>query len=122
MLSEADLRTHRALMIEAPPQLTLDGTVRYRPGWALGVPNLTGVYLIHDLRGTLYIGSATELRRRYEDHYLDSHNPSLRRALRSAVGPISFSWVLVAAPDHLEFERLLIRSFRPLCNVQHNAQ
>lgn len=120
MSTRDDRLGRRRLLIEPPPELSLDGSVRYRPSRAIGVPAAAGVYLIHDLRGMLYIGCAGDLRRRFEEHYLDSHNPDLRYAIRSAVGPLSFSWVLVAAPEHVELERLLIRSFRPLCNVQHN--
>lgn len=104
-----------------PPSVAPDGSVPYRLGWALGVPDDSGVYLIHDLRGMLYVGRADLLRRRFEEHYLDSHNPAVRQALRFAVGQLTFSWVLVAAPEQIELERNLIRALRPLCNVQHNC-
>ena len=121
MCSDLDPAQHRQLLLIDPPRVALDGAVSYRRGWALGVSESPGVYLIHDLRGMLYIGRADNLRRRFEDHLLRSHNPALRRALRTPVGPLTFSWVLVASSQQIEFERTLIRSFRPLCNVQHNA-
>jgi excinuclease UvrABC nuclease subunit len=116
-----ELASHRRRMVLAPPSLQPDGSVPFRRGWLLGVPRAEGVYLIHDIRGPLYIGRAENLRRRFEEHYLDSHNPSLRLALRSGVGQLLFSWVLVAGPEQVELERELIRSLRPLCNVQHNT-
>ena len=121
MCSDLDPAQHRQLLLIDPPRVAIDGSVSYRRGWALGVPERPGVYLIHDLRGMLYIGRADHLRRRFEDHLLRSHNPALRRALHTPVGLLTFSWVLVASSQQVEFERTLIRSFRPLCNVQHNA-
>lgn len=120
--SDCFFSSHRRTMVVAPPSLHPDGTVPFRLGWALGVPSRAGVYLMHDIRGPLYIGRAESLRRRFEEHYLDSHNPSVRLALRNAVGQLLFSWVLVAVPEQLELERGLIRSLRPLCNVQHNVR
>ena len=116
-----DFVEHRQRLLLAPPPLELDGSVRYRLGWALAVPNEPGVYLIHDLRGILYIGRADLLRRRFEDHLLRSHNAALRHAISTPTGQLTFSWVVVASPKQIEVERRLIRSFRPLCNVQHNA-
>ena len=115
------LVAHRRRLIVEPPRVVPDGGVLFRRSWSLGVPTRPGVYLIHDLRGILYVGRADQLRRRFEEHYLDSHNPALRTAIRTAVGQLMFSWVLVAAPEQFELERDLIRSFRPLCNVQHNS-
>lgn len=115
------LASQRRALIASPPLLELAGTVRYRFAWALAVPRRPGVYLIHDLRGVLYIGRAEDLRRRFEDHLLGSHNPDVRTALRTTLGNVCFSWVLVAAPEQVELERSLIRSLRPLCNVQHNT-
>lgn len=115
------LHADRRRLISHPPDIALDGAVQFRLSWSLGVPASAGVYLIHDLRGILYLGRGDHLRRRFEEHYLDSHNPALRIAIRTAVGQLMFSWVLVAAPGQIELERNLIRSFRPLCNVQHNS-
>jgi excinuclease UvrABC nuclease subunit len=76
---------------------------------------------MHDLRGVLYVGRADDLRRRFEDHLAASHNADVRRALSTTIGLLCFSWVLVAAPEQIELERSLIRSLRPLCNIQHNS-
>jgi hypothetical protein len=101
--------------------VAVKGGVRFRPAWSLGVPSDASVYLIHALRGIHDIGRADYLRRRFEDHYLDSHNPALRTALRAEVGQLKFTWVLVAAPEHVQLERTFFRSFRPLCNIQHSS-
>lgn len=112
---------HRARLVADPPSLLLDGTVRYRMAWALAVPRAGGVYLVHDLRGTLYVGRGEDLRRRFEEHLAGSHNLDLRSALLTTLGQVCFSWVIVAAPEQIELERSLIRSLRPLCNIQHNS-
>jgi excinuclease UvrABC nuclease subunit len=120
-MAGCDFTNHRRELIANPPLVELDGTVRYRGAWALAVPRRPGVYLMHDLRGVIYIGRAEDLRRRYEDHLDGSHNPYVRRALARTMGSLCFSWVLVAAPEQIELERSLIRSLRPLCNIQHNS-
>ena len=119
--ADCHLSTHRTLLVESPPAVDLDGSTYFRLGWAAAVPARPGVYLIHDIRGPVYIGRAENLRRRVEEHYLNSHNPAVRRAIRRPVGRLLFSWALVAAPEQGEFERTLIKSLRPLCNVQHNS-
>lgn len=121
MKTQCALAIHRRALITNPPPLELDGTVRYRHAWALAVPHRPGVYLMHDLRGILYVGRADNLRRRYEEHLVASHNADVRRALTATLGHLCFSWVLVAAPEQIELERFLIRSLRPLCNIQHNS-
>lgn len=108
-------------MIANPPRITTEGTVLFRPAWSLGVPAVPGVYLIHDLRGTLYIGRAESLRRRFEEHYFGTHNGALRIALKRNVGQINFSWISSAGTAQVDLERDLIQSMRPLCNVQHNT-
>lgn len=120
-MSGCDFTNHRRELIANPPLVELDGTVRYRGAWALAVPRRPGVYLMHDLRGVIYIGRAEDLRRRFEEHLVASHNSDVRRALRTTIGNLCFSWVLVAASEQMELERSLIRSLRPLCNVQHNS-
>ena len=112
---------HRRAMLTEPPQLKLDGGVLFRPAWSLGVPASAGLYFIHDLRGVLYLGRASQLRRRFVEHYECSHNGALNRAVRTAVGQLTFSWMLAPESAQPDLERELIRSLRPLCNVQHNT-
>ena len=85
------------------------------------MPRRPGVYLIHDMRGVLYVGRADSLRRRFEEHLAWSHNGDVRAALRSPVGVLHFTWSLADSLEQLELERELIRALRPLCNVQHNV-
>lgn len=104
----------RQRLIYDPPDLRLDHDVPYNRGWALLVPHEPGVYLIRDLRGLLYIGKASDLRRRFDQHLELSHNARLVKALARPVGETRFAWVLDDQPDTLE--QTLIRAFQPLCN------
>ena len=51
-----------------------------RPSHAIALPRSGGVYLIHDLRGCLYIGRSDCLKQRFHTHYELSHNRRLRAA------------------------------------------
>lgn len=102
-------------LLEASP-LAVDGTVPYRPSHADTVPRRGGVYLIHDMRGCLYIGRSDCVITRFHTHYEYSHNRRLRRALRNPVGAIQFSWLLTEGKSQKELEQQLIRSLHPLCN------
>lgn len=106
----------RRNVVHTPPALHLDGTVAYVEGWAILVPSTTGVYLVHDLRGFLYIGRTQNLNTRYRQHYWATHNHHLMAALRQPLGQTQFSWVLCDDPTCVELERNLVRSFQPLCN------
>lgn len=99
-----------------PPVLELDGTVKYRPGRAVVVPHLGGVYLVHDLRGVLYVGRTADLRVRFGQHFWDSHNSRLTAAIRRSIGELQFSWIVADAAEQDDLERHLIRTFQPLCN------
>jgi excinuclease UvrABC nuclease subunit len=98
------------------PALQVDGTVPYRPSHASAVPMAAGVYLIHDLRGCLYIGRGNVIKIRFDQHYEYSHNRHLRIALRNPVGPIHFSWVLARGEPQRLLEKRLIDELHPLCN------
>ncbi len=104
----------RRRLIHDPPDLRLDHDVPYQRGWALAVPHDAGVYLIHDLRGVLYVGQASDLRRRFDQHMEMSHNSKLVKALARPVGDLRFAWILDERPSALE--QSLIRAFQPLCN------
>lgn len=104
----------RKLLIDDPPALSVDGDVPYREGWAVLVPRCSGVYLIRDLRGMLYVGKAINLRRRFDQHRVGSHNARLCLALARPVGQTYFCWVEAADPSDLE--ALLIARLQPLCN------
>ncbi|WP_157695141.1 GIY-YIG nuclease family protein [Nakamurella panacisegetis] len=107
---------HREALVHDPPQMVLDGTVRYTLGGSVSVPADPGVYLIHDLRGVLYVGRTANLYQRYFQHYWDSHNSRVTAALRRPLGRMEFSWMSVDLVDQADLERTLIRSLQPLCN------
>lgn len=97
--------------------LVLDGTVAFRRTSDVLVPVLGGVYLIHDLRGVLYVGLSRDLRRRFQEHEGQPTNPLIAEARANALGPISFSWISVR--DTLRraaVEAELIAAFDPPCN------
>jgi len=112
--SGMSLEEVRYRLVFEPPEIPFDGAVVFRRGLALSVPQGQGVYLIWDLRGVLYVGRASVLRRRYFDHLEYSHNLKLRRALLRPLGQSHFGWLLDNSPASLE--RKLIRELQPLCN------
>ncbi len=83
------------------------------------VPDDAGVYLIHDLRGVLYVGQSRLLRQRFAQHDRLRRNRLLRLAMSRPVGVMRFSWRLVAnEEDRSAFERELIAILQPVCNRQ----
>ena len=110
------LRRTRERLLDEPPIVKLDRMVPYRRGFALTVPETSGVYLISDLRGVLYAGKSDNLARRFAEHADERDNPRLARAMRVPVGELFFSWT-VLSPELLDAEeRRLVRSFQPPCN------
>ncbi|WP_163853738.1 GIY-YIG nuclease family protein [Paenibacillus elgii] len=95
-------------------QVNLSGTVKFSLASMGNVPIDSGVYLIHDLRGTLYIGKSTNLQRRFEQHWYKSHNIGLNKALLQPVGPVHFSWI--RHPNPMDLEKSLVTFIRPFCN------
>jgi excinuclease UvrABC nuclease subunit len=104
----------RRRVARQPPNAAIDGDVPYQQGWAAGVPPDAGVYLIRDMRGLLYVGRTTDLRRRFHQHLEYSHNELLRLAMKNPWGQLRFAWVVDADPEALE-ERL-IELLMPICN------
>lgn len=83
------------------------------------VPDDAGVYLIHDLRGVLYVGQSRHLRQRFAQHDRLRRNRLLRLAMSRPVGVMTFSWRLVANEEERSaFERELIAILQPVCNRQ----
>src|SRR3712207_4687091 len=95
------LLAERRVRLRAAARLTIDGSVPFTPAWALELPTTSGVYIISDLRGPLYVGMTRDLRRRFEKHYANTHNPWLAEALQHPAGNPCFSWILTPS-DHLE--------------------
>lgn len=106
----------RSRLIHNPPELRQCETVPYRQGFAIRVPSTSGVYLIHDVRGVLYVGQSKNLRRRFDQHFFEQGNPLLAVALMSPLGELSFSWQVLPKEAVDGVERRLIQAFHPLCN------
>ena len=83
------------------------------------VPDDAGVYLIHDLRGVLYVGQSRKLKQRFAQHDRLRRNRLLRLAMSRPVGVMRFSWRLVDDEgERSAFEREQIASLQPVCNRQ----
>lgn len=96
-----------------------DGTIELVIAREFLVPDDAGVYLIHDLRGVLYVGQSRHLRLRFVQHDRLRRNRLLRLAMNRPVGIMKFSWRLVADEDaRAAFERELIAVLQPVCNRQ----
>lgn len=95
----------------------LDGTVAFRRTSDVLVPARGGVYLIHDLRGVLYVGLSRDLHRRFREHEGQPSNPLIAEARANALGPVSFSWISVRdALRRAAVEAELIAALDPPCN------
>ena len=105
-------------LVDQPPEVCLESTVPYNTGHAVRVPHSPGVYLIHDLRGVLYVGRSENLRKRYDQHYWRTNNPYLQKVLTKPVGELCFSWCEKGYPEQIAYERALIGAFQPPCNRQ----
>jgi predicted GIY-YIG superfamily endonuclease len=98
-------------------EITPDGTVPFRRTSDVFIPAEPGVYIIHDLRGALYVGRSVSLLRRFEEHEDQPSNPLISLAKRAPVGPIMFSWIILH--DHKRrqaVEAELVSALDPPCN------
>lgn len=96
-----------------------DGSVEMVLTREFMVPADAGVYLIHDLRGVLYVGQSRKLKQRFAQHDRLRRNRLLRLAMSRPVGVMRFSWRLVDDEDERStFERELIAILQPVCNRQ----
>lgn len=112
-----DERAHRLLTREL--SWSPDGSVEMVLTRDFMVPDDAGIYMIHDLRGVLYVGQSRKLRQRFDQHDRLRRNRLLRLALSRPVGVMRFSWRLVADDDERSaFERELIAILQPVCNLQ----
>lgn len=108
--------SHNRALLQVP-YLTPQGSVAFRQTRMLLVPDGPGVYLIHDLRGVLYVGRTSNLRRRFHQHYWLTENEFLRLALRQRFGMVEFSWWIVDAERNRAcLEAGLITWLCPPCN------
>lgn len=98
-------------------KIQLDGSVPFRRTSDVLVPRSGGVYMLHDLRGALYVGRTIDLLRRFEEHESLPSNPLIAMARRSAVGALYFSWISLSdAKRRRAVESELIRALDPPCN------
>lgn len=105
------------LRLDIDIRVVLDGTVPFRRTSDVLIPMAAGVYLIHDLRGVLYVGLSANLRRRFLEHEGDPANPLVATARRSVLGSLSFSWMAVRdALRRAAVEAELITALDPPCN------
>lgn len=112
--STAEQRHHRLSLDVA---VDLDGTVPFRRTSDIHLPPRAGVYIIHDLRGALYVGRTCSLLRRFQEHEFQPSNPLIGKARHKPVGPLKFSWILLDdAKRRQAVEAELIRALDPPCN------
>lgn len=96
-----------------------DGSTELAMACEIFVPSDAGVYMIHDLRGALYVGLSRNLRKRFRQHDHLRRNRLLRLALDKPVGTLKFSWRLVDDEmERIELERHLVSILQPVCNTQ----
>jgi excinuclease UvrABC nuclease subunit len=107
---------HNRALLEVQ-HLKPQSSVAFRHTRTLLIPDRPGVYLIHDLRGVLYVGKTRNLRRRFLEHYWLSDNELLRLALRQSFGAVQFSWwAIEGGVERARLEARLIAWLRPPCN------
>ncbi|MEL6364107.1 MAG: GIY-YIG nuclease family protein [Pseudomonadota bacterium] len=97
--------------------LTPNGSVPFAHTERLLVPKRAGVYLIHDLRGPLYVGATADFTRRFHEHFWLPTNAELAHAVAVPFGQTLFTWFLKAdRKERFALERRLIRDLFPACN------
>ncbi len=96
-----------------------DGSVEMVLAREVLIPDDAGVYMIHDLRGVLYVGQSRQLRQRFSQHDRLRRNRLLHLAMSRPFGAMKFSWRIVAdEEDRSALERELIAILQPVCNRQ----
>ena len=107
----------RQALLHMPLDVELSGTTAFRHTRHIYVPKKGGVYLIHDLRGVLYVGRTRNLYRRFDEHYWFTGNELLALAMRQSFGEIAFSWITANDErERIDLESRLIVWLRPACN------
>ncbi|WP_211109556.1 GIY-YIG nuclease family protein [Azospirillum tabaci] len=111
------LHGYNRALLRTPVQMEPSGSAPFLPTYGMLVPDNAGVYLIHDLRGVLYVGRTNLLRRRFNEHFWIADNELLLVARRHPFGEVAFSWILVEAEsDRATLERRLVSWLQPPCN------
>ena len=94
-----------------------DGSIGFSIFENIYAPKNSGVYFIHDLRGILYIGKASNIHKRFTQHSWIRKNRVLYKLSQNPFGKFKFSWVNTKnekIADNLE--KKWIRIFKPICN------
>lgn len=106
-------------LLDAEISWSPDGSTELAMTREFLVPEDAGVYMVHDLRGVLYVGLSRNLRQRFVQHDRLRRNRLLNLAMDRPVGVISFSWRLVGdRRTRVALERDLIAALQPVCNRQ----
>ena len=107
----------RTFLLTPPVEITLAGPVPLARRQAFLIPEDPGVYVIHDLRGILYAGRTSQLRRRFGEHCEARGNDLIALAQRHPFGVIAFSWAVEPEQSRrAQLERALVQWLRPICN------
>lgn len=81
------------------------------------IPAKPGVYFFHDLRGILYLGETSNLRRRFLEHLKKEKNLKLSALSKNPWGKFSYSWIKKNNKREAEyFESKYLQMFQPICN------
>src|SRR6266446_11007454 len=73
------------------------------------VPRRSGVYVIYDLAGPIYVGrSRVDIQRRLQSHLNGTGNRNIRLARRMGSSSLSFSYCCLPAAKQTEVESILI--------------
>ena len=108
---------HRQALLYQAVDIELNGSTAFRHTRQLCIPRRGGVYLIHDLRGVLYVGRTCNLYRRFYEHYWSADNERLSLVLQQPFGDLRFSWAIVENEgERAALETRLIAWLRPICN------
>ena len=108
---------HRQALLHRAVDVELNGSTAFRHTRHIYIPKKGGVYLIHDLRGVLYVGRTCNLYRRFNEHYWSADNERLSLVLRQPFGELRFSWAIVENKgERADLETRLIAWLRPTCN------
>lgn len=111
------LDKHRQALLRMPVDIELSGSTAFRHTRHIYVPKKGGIYLIHDLRGVLYVGRTRNLYRRFDEHYWLTDNELLSLAMRQSFGELTFSWAIAEDKgERADLETRLIAWLRPACN------
>lgn len=115
---DSPLRPSRATAdLVFPGRRKPDGTADFVDSSLILIPKRAGVYLIHDLRGPLYVGVTENFTRRFHEHFWLGTNEALAKAVAQPFGPTLFTWFFESdRKARFAIESQLIRALRPPCN------